>query len=300
MGSELAAQGSLAGQPGRTRRSGLAHWSTIARRKPVGAVSLAVIVVVVLVAILAPYLNTGDLYSKDDRNLKASPSAAHWLGTDEYGRDFYTQMVYGARVTLMVAFLSIGIGTGAGLALGVLSGYLGGWVDILMQRLVDIMFSFPTIVLAIAIMSVLGQGMDKVIFAIAVVEGPRTIRVIRGSVLSVRENVYIDAARALGAVPFRIMARHVLPGVMAPYLILFTSFLGSAVLLEASLSFLGLGVPPPDPSWGRFLSSSATGYALSAPVLVLAPGLAITVVVLAFNLLGDALRDLWDPRLRGR
>jgi peptide/nickel transport system permease protein len=300
VGSELAAQGSLAGQLRRTRPSVVAQWRRIARRKPVGAVSLAVIVVVMLVAILAPFLNTGDLYSKDDKNLKVPPSAAHWLGTDEYGRDFYTQMVYGARVTLMVAFLSIGFGTGAGLALGILSGYLGGWVDILMQRLVDIMFSFPTIVLAIAIMSVLGQGTDKVIFAIAVVEGPRTIRVIRGSVLSVRENVYIDAARALGAVPFRIMALHVLPGVMAPYLILFTSFLGSAVLLEASLSFLGLGVPPPDPSWGRFLSSSATGYALSAPVLVLAPGLAITVVVLAFNLLGDALRDIWDPRLRGR
>ncbi len=296
----LAASANLDGQAGRTRRSRLARWGRVARRKPVGAISLAAIAAVVLVAVLAPYLGTVDLYAKDDRDLKAFPSGAHWLGTDEYGRDFYTQMVFGARVTLLVAFLSIGFGTGAGLALGIVSGYLGGWVDILMQRLVDIMFSFPTIVLAVAIMSVLGQGMDKVILAIAVVEGPRTVRIIRGSVLSVRENVYVDAARALGGTPLRIMARHVLPGVMAPYLIIFTSFLGSAVLLEASLSFLGLGVPPPDPSWGRFLSSSATGYALSAPVLVLAPGLAITVVVLAFNLLGDALRDIWDPRLRGR
>jgi ABC-type dipeptide/oligopeptide/nickel transport system permease subunit len=221
----------------------------------------------------------------------------HWFGTDEFGRDFYAQMVYGARGTFIVAFISVGLATAVGLVAGLVSGHFGGWVNNLVQRLVEIMMSFLTIALALALMAVLGQGLDKVIIAMAIIYTPQTTRVIRGIVLSVKENTYVDAAQAIGAEHIPIMLVYILPQLMAVYLIIGWTLLGSAVLLEAALSYLGL--PPPNPSWGRFLSGNVAAYAFSAPHLVIIPGLAITVLVLAFNLLGDAVRDVWDPRLRG-
>ena len=285
--------------PRSTWRFRARQWLTLARKKPVGTASLVVMLIMAFAGIFAPFVGTVDLSLKDDYNSFAAPSATHWFGTDEFGRDFYSQMVYGARITFMVAFVSIGLGGVVGLAVGVVSGYFGGRVDMLMQRLVDIMLSFPSLVLALTIMAALGRGLDKVIIAIAIVEGPRMARIVRGNVLSVKENMYVDAARSIGAGPLRIIVVHVVPGIMAVFVVYATLLLGAAVLLEASLSYLGMGVPPPEPSWGRFLSGSAVNYAFAAPHLMIVPGVSITLLVLAFNLFGDVLRDIWDPRLRG-
>ena len=270
------------------------------RRQPLGAIGFAVFLVSALAAIFAPVFATADPLAQDYLVRLQGPSTEHFLGTDELGRDLYSRIVFGARVSLMVAFYSIGLGTGAGLLLGIVSGYLGGRVDNLVQRATEVMLAFPEVLLALAIVAALGGGLDKVIIAVSIVFGPRTLRVIRGTVLSVKQNVYVEAARAVGATNMRIMLRHILPNIMAPYLIVASTLLGSAILTEATLSFLGLGVPPPHASWGRMLSGAATQYARSAPWMVIFPGLAITVLVMAFNFFGDALRDVWDPKLRGR
>ena len=201
---------------------------------------------------------------------------------------------------MIMAVFSIGIGSVAGLFLGIISGYLGGWLDNLLQRVSEVLLAFPSVLLALALVAMLGTGLEKVVIAVSVVFGPRVLRVIRGSVLSVKQNLYVDAARAIGASELRIMYRHILPQVMAPYLIMASALLGSAIIIEATLSYLGLGVPPPQPSWGRMLAGGATQYAISAPWLVIFPGLALTLLVMGFNLFGDALRDVWDPRLRGQ
>lgn len=268
-------------------------------RKPVGAVSLAFIVILAIMGIFAPYIGTKDIYTKDDANRLAPMSWERPFGTDLIGRDFYTQMVYGIQISFVVAFVAVAIAGTSGLVLGIISGYFGGWVDMLIQRLTDVMLSFPGIVLALTVMAVLGQGLDKVILAIAISTAAPKVRVIRGQVLALKGLLYVEAARAIGATPLRIMARHILPGTLSVFLVLYSASLGGAILMEASLSFLGLGVPPPMPSWGRFLSGNVMNFAFSAPHLVVIPGLAITLLVLAFNLFGDVMRDIWDPRLRG-
>ncbi len=270
------------------------------RTQPLGTVGLAFCILAVLVGVFANQLDRydPDLVRTADR--LQGPSAQHWFGTDDLGRDAYSRIVHGTTVSLLVAFFSIGIGTTAGYLFGIVSGYIGGKTDDALQRFIDALLSFPSILLALVIVSVLGVGLDKVVFAIAVGSAPRAARVSRGVVLSVKENVYVDAARVIGASPVRIMLRHILPNSMAPYLILASVALGGAILTEASLSFLGLGVPPPAPSWGRMLSSGATNYALYMPWLMVFPGVAIMILVLGFNLFGDAVRDIWDPRLRGR
>ncbi len=270
------------------------------RQQPLGAIGLFVCLVTVFAGVFAPAIDRHDpnLATVSDR--LQGPGAAYWLGTDDLGRDQWSRIIHGTRISLQVAFGAIAVGTTAGYLLGIVSGYLGGKADDIIQRFVDALLAFPSILLALVMVSVLGAGIDKVIFAIAAGSAPRAARVSRGVVLSLKENVYVDSARVIGASNLRIMLRHILPNSMAPYLILASIGLGAAILAEASLSYLGLGVPPPYPSWGRMLSGNAQHYALIAPWLLVWPGVAIMTLVLAFNLFGDALRDVWDPKLRGR
>ncbi len=298
-------EGTLQPTPLGTRLSlGARRWTRgtlrFAQRQPLGAISLLVLVLVVILAALAPWIvpYSSTLTSPADSFL--SPGAKHFFGTDQLGRDLFSRILSGTRVSLQVSFFSIVLGTTGGYLLGIVSGYIGGRLDDWLQRVIDAMLAFPPILLALAIVAALGPGLDKVIFAISFTFAPRAARVSRGVVLSVKENVYVDAARVVGSSTTRIVLRHILPNSMAPYLILASVSLGTAILTEAALSYLGLGVPDPYPSWGRMMSGAAQQLALLAPWMVLFPGMAITVMVLAFNLLGDSLRDIWDPRLRGR
>lgn len=270
------------------------------RTQPLGFAGLAICIIMILAGIFAPWVGRFDPNEGDAFARLQPPGATHWFGTDAFGRDLYARIVHGARISFYVAFFSIGIGTTLGYLLGIVSGYFGGRIDDIIQRVVDAKLAFPSLLLALALVSVLGAGLDKVIIAISVTYIPRAARVARGVVLSVKENVYVDAARVIGASSLRIMLRHILPNSLAPYVILASVGLGAAILIEASLSYLGLGVPPPHSSWGRMLSGSAVEFATLAPWMMIFPGIAIMVLVLAFNLFGDALRDMWDPKLRGR
>ena len=268
-------------------------------RKPLGALGAFMLASVILAALFAPLVARYDTNAQDYQRRLEGPSLSHFMGTDEFGRDLWARVVHGSRISLLVGFASVLVGATIGLALGVFSGYAGGIVDDVMQRVVEVMLSLPGIFLALALVATLGSGLDKLIIALIFIYVPRTLRVIRGAVLSVKQNSYIDAAKAVGVRPLRIMSRHILPNVMAPYLILASGLLANAILIEATLSYLGLGVPPPHPSWGRMLANSVAQYAAAAPWMVIFPGLAITWLVLGFNLLGDTIRDAWDPRLRG-
>ncbi|MDO8749544.1 MAG: ABC transporter permease [Dehalococcoidia bacterium] len=280
---------------------GLFKTMRFARRKPLGFLGLAICFVALVLGLLPGVFTTEDPnFGGNYVNALQAPSTSHFFGTDEQGRDVYSRIVDGTRVSLKVAFFAIGIGSISGFLLGIVSGYFGGWVDMILQRIVDSMLAFPGILLALTLVAVFGGGFKAVIIAIGIVFIPGALRITRGTVLSAKENVYVDASRVIGASPLRIMLRHILPNVLAPFLVVASAALGNAILIEASLSFLGLGVPPPYPSWGRMLSGNASQYAAVAPWMVFAPGIAISVLVLGFNLFGDALRDLWDPRLRGR
>jgi peptide/nickel transport system permease protein len=250
-------------------------------------------------ALLAELLATSDPIATEAASTLAPPGPAHWLGTDHLGRDIYSRIVHGARVSLIVGVASTLIGSVLGGITGLLSGYVGGKTDLLTQRCLDILQGLPLLVLALVMSASLGPSIENVIIAISVPIIPRAARIVRSSVLSIREMPYVEAARALGLRHLRIAFRHVLPNTMGPFIVLCTAQLGSAILVEAALSFLGLGVPEPYPSWGRMLSVSAAEYAQKAPHLVLFPGLAISLAVFGSNLLGDALRDTLDPRLRG-
>jgi len=275
------------------------------QRKPLGAVSAAVVCALVAVALLAPVLAPRDpyMFNLDDRGLPIrmqAPSATFLLGTDPLGRDVLSRIVYGARVSLIVGFASVLIGTLLGTALGLVSGYWEGSLDQVIQRGVDTAMAIPGIVLALAVMSVLGQSLTNIILVIGLVIAPGASRVVRGTVLAIKHQTFIDAAHASGASASRIVFRHVLPNVFAPILVIATVWLGNAIVIEAALSFLGLGTPPPTPTWGGMLSGEGRRNLETAPYLAIFPGLAISIVVLAFNMLGDALRDLLDPRLRTR
>jgi len=277
----------------------------LARRKPLGAVSALIVLALVLVAILAPVLAPRDPYAfnLNERGLPIrmqAPSVAFPLGTDPLGRDVLSRIVYGSRVSLIVGFASVVIGTLLGTVLGLVSGYWEGRPDSVIQRAVDTAMSVPGIVLALAVMSVLGQSLVNIILVIALVIAPGASRVVRGTVLAVKQETFVDAAQALGASPGRVVARHVLPNVFAPILVIATVWLGNAIVIEAALSFLGLGTPPPTPTWGGMLGGEGRRNLETAPHLAIFPGVAISAVVLAFNMLGDALRDLLDPRLRNR
>jgi len=278
------------------------RWAALvrfARKKPLGAAGGVLILVMLVTAIFAEILQTHDPIATDAAATLASPSADHWLGTDHLGRDIYSRIVHGARVSLIVGVASTLLGSVLGGIIGLLSGYVGGNTDLITQRILDILQGLPLLVLALVMSAALGPAVHNVIIAISIPIIPRAARVIRSSVLSIREMQYVEAARALGVRHLRIAFRHILPNTMGPFIVLCTAQLGSAILVEATLSFLGLGVPEPYPSWGRMLSVSAAEYAQKAPHLVLFPGIAISLAVFGSNLLGDALRDTLDPRLRG-
>ena len=280
------------------RRVGGTVW-WFARKKPLGAVGALVMGAIVLTALLANLFATHDPIATEAARTLARPSVDHWLGTDNLGRDIYSRIVHGARVSLIVGLASTLLGSALGGVIGLLSGYAGGKVDLVTQRLLDILQGLPLLVLALVMSAALGPSLTNVVIAISVPIIPRAARVIRSSVLAIREMQYVEAARAVGLRHLRIAFRHVLPNTVGPFIVLCTAQLGSAILVEAALSFLGLGVPEPYPSWGRMLSLSAAEYAQKAPHLVLFPGLAISLAVFGSNLLGDALRDTLDPRLRG-
>ena len=279
-----------------SRLSGL---SRFARRKPLGALGGAVMVAIVLAAVFAGVIARQDPIATEAGGTLARPSPAHWLGTDHLGRDIYSRVVHGARISLVVGLASTLLGSGLGGVVGLLSGYAGGKTDLLCQRVLDVLQGMPLLVLALVTSAALGPSITNVVVAISVPIVPRAARVVRASVLSIREMPYVEAASALGLRHLRIAFRHVLPNTIGPFIVLCTAQLGSAILVEAALSFLGLGVPEPYPSWGRMLSVSAAEYAQKAPHLVLVPGMAISFAVFGSNLLGDALRDTLDPRLRG-
>jgi peptide/nickel transport system permease protein len=284
--------------PAEPRRAWLASVGEFARRRTLGAAGAVLILVMAIVAIAAPVLAPYDPLGTDYGAMLAPPSGAHWLGTDSFGRDVLSRIIYGSRTALLVGFGASVVGATLGAVVGVASAYFGGRTDLLAQRIMDIFLSFPLIILALAVVVVLGTGAQNVILAITVPMIPRSALVIRSSALSIREMAYVDAARAAGFSHARIILRHMLPNVMAPYLILLTAFLGQAILLEASLSFLGLGVQEPTPAWGLMLSGAAVDFAETAPWMAIFPGLAISLAVFAFNLFGDSLRDALDPRLR--
>jgi peptide/nickel transport system permease protein len=251
------------------------------------------------VALLAPALASYDPYELRVVDRFTPPGGAFWLGTDEYGRDLLSRLLYGARISLYIGLLAVGLGTTSGTLLGLVSGYFGGKTDFILQRLTDWLLAFPTLVLALAIVAALGQSTTNVILAVAIVIIPTAARVIRATVLTVREQVFVEAGRAIGCSDGRLLLQHILPNCLAPYLILATAGLGNAILAEAALSFLGLGTPAPEPSWGTMLSGAAQQYIWRAPWMAIFPGAAISLAVFGFNLFGDALRDVLDPRLRG-
>lgn len=268
------------------------------RRYPLGAVGLFLIFVLLGLALLAPWIAPYDPVANDFGAMFRPPSFRHWSGTDAYGRDVLSRVIFGARTALAVGFGASLLGATLGAVVGVVSAYFGGKTDLLVQRLVDVMLSFPIIIVALAIVSIIGTGTDKLIVAIALSFVPRVERVVRGSALGVRAMTYIEAAQVIGAGSWRIIFRHMAPNVVAPYLVMLTASLGQAILLEASLSFLGLGVSEPTAAWGLMLRGAAVDFATRAPWMAIFPGLAITLTVLAFNVLGDSLRDAFDPRLR--
>ena len=269
-----------------------------ARRYLLGTIGLVIMIVFVLAALLAPWIATFDPLAVNARHALARPNAIHWLGADSFGRDVYSRIIYGARISLAVGIGSTLLGGTLGVAIGLTSGYLAGWVDLLFQRLIDILQALPLLVLALVMAAALGPSLQNTIFAIAIPLVPTVARVIRANTLALRELPFIEAAKAAGMSEMRIALRHVLPNTLAPLIVLATAQFGSAILTEASLSFLGLGIPEPHPSWGRMLSESAAEYVRTAPWLVIFPGLAISLIVFGTNLLGDALRDILDPRQR--
>jgi peptide/nickel transport system permease protein len=267
--------------------------------KPLGALGglmLAAMLALALGAdVLAPYgYDEADMFAR----LKPS-SVTHWLGTDNLGRDLLSRVIYGARVSMLVGFGGVAFGLAGAAVVGLISGYFGGRVDMALQRIVDAFMCFPLLLVALTIMALLGPGLGNVIATLGLVLAVRDSRVIRGAVLTVKQHLYVEAARALGVGHPGMIWRHVLPNIIAPIIILATVNLGAVILIEAALSFLGFGVPPPRPSWGGMLSGAGLVHMLRAPWLALWPGVALSVTVFGANMLGDALRDILDPRLRG-
>ncbi len=275
-----------------------ALWTTI-RRKPLGAASAALIALIVLTAIFADVLAPYDPLAAQPEIRLAPPSWEHPFGTDDIGRDVLSRVIHGSRISLWVGLLAVGIGTVAGMIIGLLCGYCEGRTDLVLQRVMDGVQAIPGLVLALAIVSVLTPNTTNAMLAIAMVIIPGNSRIVRGAVLAAKQNRYVEAAHAIGCRHPRIILNHILPNVTAPILVIASIWLGNAILIEASLSFLGVGTQPPTPSWGLMLSSTGRAFMEQAPWLALFPGLAISLAVLGFNLFGDTLRDAWDPKLRG-
>src|SRR5215467_5576422 len=272
---------------------------SLARRKPLGAFGAVVALMIIVVAIFAPCIATKEPAETNAALVYAPPGSELLLGGDQVGRDVFSRLVYGARVSLYVGLLSAFIGATIGMVVGVTSVHFGGKTDLIIQRIIDTMMAFPPLILAIAIMAALGASLNNVVIALSVAYIPSAARVLRAQALAVKEMDYILAARAIGSGHMRIIFRCMIANCLALYIVLVSVFLGTAIVAEATLSFLGIGVPPDVPSWGGMLNGAAQTYVHLAPWLGVFPGLAIAIVVFAWNLLGDALRDVLDPRLRG-
>ncbi|MCH6589037.1 MAG: ABC transporter permease [Alphaproteobacteria bacterium] len=279
-------------------------WHAVAidltRRYPLGTGGAVIVVVMIVLAVFADVLSPYDPEENAFEFMLTPPGYQFWMGTDQFGRDILTRLVYGARTALFVGFSCAFIGAFTGLVLGVASAYFGGRFDLIFQRVMDVFMAFPLIIMALAVVSIFGTGTQNVIIAITIPFIPRCARVVRSSALAIREIPYVDAARACGFSDARIILRHMVPNVMAPFLIMISAFVGQAILLEASLSYLGLGVQEPTPAWGLMLQGGAEEYAESAPWVAIWPGIAISLAVFGFNLFGDALRDALDPKLRSQ
>jgi peptide/nickel transport system permease protein len=269
------------------------------RRNRLALAGLVVVVLLAVAAAGAPWLAPADPAKQSLIEKRARPGEKFLLGADEFGRDILSRIIYGSRVALLVGLLSVAIALGLGLALGCVAGFAGGWLDVLIMRGVEVLLAFPYLLLAIAVVSALGPGVLNTTIAVGIWGTPTVIRLVRGAVLTARESEYVNAARALGATAGRVLTRHVLRNILPTVIVYSTLFMANAILVEAALSFLGLGVPPPTPSWGLMVSSGRD-FLLVAPHIATVPGLAIMVAVLGFNLLGDGLRDALDPRLRGQ
>lgn len=274
-------------------------WARLWRDKPLGAVGGVVLLAFVLVGVFADFVAPYDFNEIAPLDRMQAPSLAHWFGTDNLGRDVLSRCIYGAQLSVIIGCSAAALATLISAVIGIVSGYFGGKIDLGLQRLVDAWMSFPDLIVLIVVVSVLGPGMPQIIFTLGLLLGIGGSRIVRSAVVSVREHMYVHAAQSTGASWPRILWKHVLPNVMPPIIVLFTTRVGSVILAESGLSFLGLGVPPPAPTWGSMLSGSGRTYMFQGPWLALAPGLCLTAVVYATNVFGDALRDLLDPRMRG-
>jgi peptide/nickel transport system permease protein len=281
-----------------TLRQALSGARSFISTRPLGAAGALIILFMALAALFAGVLSPYDPLETDYGAMLQAPGLHHWLGTDSFGRDVLSRVLYGSRTALLVGFCASFAGTSIGALIGVTCAYFGGRCDLLTQRLMDILLSFPLIVLALVVVAVLGSGIWNVILAISSPMIPRAALVVRSSALALRQMLFVEAALTLGSSHWRIISRHMIPNVMAPYLIMLSAFLGQAILLEASLSFLGLGVAEPAAAWGLMLRGAAVEFAERAPWMALFPGLAISLAVFAFNVFGDSLRDALDPKLR--
>lgn len=268
-----------------------------ARHRPVSAFWLGIVVLLILMAVFAPVIAPDDPNKPDFTNIKSPPNGSAWFGTDQLGRDYLSRAIFGARVSLLIAGVSVALGTVIGGVFGILGGYLGGVFDLVTQRLLEVLMAVPGLLLAIILVLSIGAGAPAVIIAIAITRIPTTSRVLRAEALSIKETQFVDSARSIGASPWRIMFVHVAPQTVAPFIVIFTASLGTAILTEASLGFLGLGIAPPTATWGGMLGEAAVTL-IPDWWMVVFPGIFITVAVLAFNLLGDGLRDVLDPRTR--
>lgn len=271
-------------------------WRRMLRQK-IAMIACLLLMLLALAAIFAPWLAPYDPTAADYENVLAGPSAVHWAGTDAFGRDVFSRIIYGGRISLAVGFLSVSLGGIAGILLGLMSGFYGRWIDSVIMRFCDVLLAFPGILLAIGVIAILGPGIDNVIYAVAVFSVPVFARLVRGSTLALKQAVYVDAARAIGVKNRLLMLRHILPGALPSVIVYFSMRIGTSILTAASLSFIGLGAQPPSPEWGAMLADGRSFIGVASNV-TLYPGLAIFVTVLAFNLLGDGLRDALDPKLK--
>jgi peptide/nickel transport system permease protein len=282
------------------RRSRRARLVDFVRHQPLGTIGMVMVGIVAVAGIGADWIAPYDPTSNDFAVMIQAPSWAHWLGTDQFGRDVFSRIIYGARTAMIVGLGTAAIGGFSGLVLGVASAYFGGRLDLCVQRVLDVLMAFPLIIMALAVVAAFGTGVQNVIIALTIPLVPRCARVVRSNALAIREVPYIDAARACGFGHSRIILRHMVPNVVAPFLIVVTAAVGQAILAEAALSYLGLGVQEPVPDWGLMLQGGAEEYAVTAPWIAIFPGLAIMVAVFGINIFGDALRDVLDPKLRNR
>ncbi len=282
-----------------TKRPSNSFLARLWRDKPLGTVGGLVLLLFVVVGVFAPWIAPYDYNEIAPLDRMQGPSWAHWFGTDNLGRDVLSRCIFGAQLSVIIGCSAAALATIISAVVGIVSGYFGGKVDMAVQRVVDAWMSFPDLIVLIVVVSVLGPGMPQIIGTLGLLLGIGGSRIVRSAVVSVREHMYVHAAQSIGAGTLRILWRHVLPNVLPPIIVLFTTRVGTVILAESGLSFLGLGVPPPAPTWGSMLSGSGRTYMFQGPWLALAPGLCLTAVVYATNVFGDALRDLLDPRMRG-